>query len=149
MTRGRSEVSTCPGGSTAADVGAGSTPARVRCRRGRGRMTRPRVVVLYVLLVAVWSSTWLAIKLGLEDWPPLLSAGVRFTLAGLLLLAIQAKRGGTLRSDPRLVAVLALGQFALTYGLLYWGEQYVASGLAAVLFGVAPLYTALLGAVAL
>ena len=48
-----------------------------------------------------------------------------------------------------LVAVLALAPFAFAYGLVYWGEQYVPSGLAAVLFGILPLYTALLGTVLL
>jgi drug/metabolite transporter (DMT)-like permease len=104
------------------------------------------VSALYAALVVVWSSTWLAIKVGLEDCPPLLSAGARFAAAGLLLLAIRAGRGGTLRADARLVTVLALFQFALTYGLIYWGEQYIPSGLTAVLFGGLPLYTALLGA---
>jgi drug/metabolite transporter (DMT)-like permease len=103
-------------------------------------------MALYALLVTVWSSTWLAIKFGLEDCPPLLGAGVRFAAAGLLLLAITAARRGALRTDVRLATVLALFPFALTYGLIYWGEQYVPSGLAAVLFGALPLYTALLGA---
>ena len=51
-----------------------------------------------------------------------------------------------MRTDFRLAAVLAAFPFALTYGLVYWGEQYIPSGLAAVLFGVLPLYVALLGA---
>jgi drug/metabolite transporter (DMT)-like permease len=99
--------------------------------------------------VTVWSSTWLAIKVGLEDCPPLLSAGVRFAAAGALLLAITATRRRTLRTSGRLAIVLALLPFALTYGLIYWGEQYVPSGLTAVLFGGLPLYTALLGSLVL
>jgi len=104
---------------------------------------------MYGLLVLIWSSTWVAIKIGLEDCPPLLGAGVRFTLAGLVLLAIAAVQRRPLRTDLVLAAVLALAPFALTYGLVYWGEQYVPSGLAAVLFGILPLYTALLGSVLL
>jgi drug/metabolite transporter (DMT)-like permease len=53
------------------------------------------------------------------------------------------------RTDWVLAAVLALAPFAFAYGLVYWGEQYVPSGLAAVLFGVMPLYTALLAGVLL
>ena len=45
---------------------------------------------MYGLLVLIWSSTWVAIKIGLEDCPPLLGAGVRFAAAGLVLLAIAA-----------------------------------------------------------
>jgi drug/metabolite transporter (DMT)-like permease len=104
---------------------------------------------MYGLLVLIWSSTWVAIKIGLEDCPPLLGAGVRFALAGLVLLAIAAVQRRPLRTDWLLAAVLALAPFAFAYGLVYWGEQYVPSGLAAVLFGILPLYTALLGTVLL
>jgi drug/metabolite transporter (DMT)-like permease len=107
------------------------------------------VYSLYGLLVLIWSSTWVAIKIGLEDCPPLLGAGVRFTLAGLALLALAAIQRRPLRTDWVLGGILALAPFALTYGLVYWGEQYVPSGLAAVLFGILPLYTALLGSVLL
>ena len=104
---------------------------------------------MYGLLVLIWSSTWVAIKIGLEDCPPLLGAGVRFAVAGLLLLLIAAVQRRPLGTDWLLAAVLALAPFAFAYGLVYWGEQYVPSGLAAVLFGILPLYTALLGTVLL
>ncbi|MBI5105056.1 MAG: EamA family transporter [Solirubrobacterales bacterium] len=112
-------------------------------------MSRPVVISLYALLVVVWSSTWVAIKLGLDDVPPLLGAGVRFAAAGLLLLGIAALRGRSLRTDRRLAALLAVLPFAASYGLIYWAEQYVPSGLAAVLFGVMPLYVALLASLLL
>jgi drug/metabolite transporter (DMT)-like permease len=105
------------------------------------------VLTLYGLLVLIWSSTWVAIKIGLEDCPPLLGAGIRFAAAGLVLLVFAAARGRSLRTDTWLAAILALMPFALAYGLVYWGEQHIPSGLAAVLFGVLPLYTAFLGAV--
>jgi drug/metabolite transporter (DMT)-like permease len=106
-------------------------------------------VGLYCVLVIIWSSTWVAIKIGLEDCPPLLGAGIRFAAAGLLLLGFAAVRGRPLRTDARLAGILALMPFALAYGLVYWGEQHIPSGLAAVIFGVLPLYTAFLGAVLL
>jgi len=112
-------------------------------------MSRPVVWSLYALLVAIWSSTWVAIKLGLEDTPPLLAAGVRFALAGAGLLLLARTRGRPLRTDWVLAAVVGAVPFATSYGLIYWGEQYVPSGLAAVLFGILPLYTALLGSVLL
>jgi len=111
------------------------------------RVSRSAVWGLYGLLVVIWSSTWVAIKIGLEDCPPLLSAGIRFSVAGLVLLAVTAARRRPLSTDRRLAAVLALFPFALAYGLVYWGEQYIPSGLAAVIFGILPLYVALLGAV--
>ena len=110
------------------------------------RVSRSAVWGLYALLVVIWSSTWVSIKIGLEDCPPLLGAGIRFAAAGLVLLLVTGATRRTLRTDFRLVAVLAAFPFALTYGLVYWGEQYIPSGLAAVLFGVLPLYVALLGA---
>jgi drug/metabolite transporter (DMT)-like permease len=112
-------------------------------------VSRAAVIGLYVLLVIIWSSTWVAIKIGLEDCPPLLGAGIRFAAAGLVLLAFAAARGRSLATDVRLAGILALMPFALAYGLVYWGEQHIPSGLAAVLFGVLPLYTAFLGSVLL
>jgi drug/metabolite transporter (DMT)-like permease len=112
-------------------------------------MSRLAVWSLYALLVVIWSSTWVAIKIGLEDIPPLLGAGVRFALAGAGLLVLARLRGRALRTDWVLATVLAVLPFAATYGLIYWGEQYVPSGLAAVLFGVLPIYVALIASVAL
>jgi drug/metabolite transporter (DMT)-like permease len=103
---------------------------------------RSVVLGLYGLLVLVWSSTWVAIKIGLEDTPPLFGAGLRFTIAGVGLLAVARALRRPLRSDPVLVATLAALPFALSYGLIYWAEQYIPSGLTAVLFGVMPLYVA-------
>lgn len=110
-------------------------------------MSRPVVWSLYALLVAIWSSTWVAIKVGLDDMPPLLGAGVRFALAGVGLLILARVWGRSLRTDRVLAAVLGILPFAATYGLIYWGEQYVPSGLAAVLFGVLPIYVALIASV--
>jgi drug/metabolite transporter (DMT)-like permease len=114
-----------------------------------GWVSRGAVIALYAGLVIIWSSTWVAIKIGLEDCPPLLGAGIRFAVAGLVLLAFAAARGRSLATDVRLAAILALMPFAFAYGLVYWGEQHIPSGLAAVLFGVLPLYTAFLGSVLL
>jgi drug/metabolite transporter (DMT)-like permease len=99
--------------------------------------------------VLIWSSTWVAIKIGIEDVPPLLSAGIRFGLAGAGLLLLARALGRSLRTDAVLATILALLPFAGAYGLIYWGEQYVPSGLAAVLFGVMPLYSATIASVAL
>jgi drug/metabolite transporter (DMT)-like permease len=109
-------------------------------------VSRSAVYGLYATLVLIWSSTWVAIKIGLEDCPPLLGAGIRFAFAGLVLLLFTVVRGRSLRTDAGLAVVLALIPFAATYGLVYWGEQYIPSGLTAVLFGVMPLYTALIAA---
>ena len=112
-------------------------------------MSRTIVWSLYAVLVLIWSSTWVAIKIGLDDLPALFGAGVRFGLAGVLLLAGVALARRPLRTDPVLAAIVGILPFATTYGLIYWAEQHISSGLTAVLFGVLPLYTALIAAVAL
>ena len=112
-------------------------------------MSRTFVWGLYALLVLVWSSTWVTIKIGLEDLPALLGAGIRFALAGIGLLAYAALRRRPLSTDVLLATILGVLPFATTYGLIYWAEQHIPSGLTAVLFGVLPLYVALLAAVTL
>ncbi len=111
----------------------------------------PRAVVwsLYAGLVLIWSSTWVVIKIGLEDVPPLLGAGIRFAVAGAGLLVAARALKRSLRTDVVLAMVLGTLPFAAAYGLIYWGEQYVPSGLAAVLFGVMPLYSATIASLAL
>ena len=91
----------------------------------------------------------MSIKIGLDDLPPLFGAGVRFALAGVLLLAYAAATRRPLGTDALLAAIMGLLPFATTYGLIYWAEQHIPSGLTAVLFGVLPLYTALIASVAL
>jgi drug/metabolite transporter (DMT)-like permease len=112
-----------------------------------GGVSRSAVYALYALLVLIWSSTWVAIKFGLEDSPPLLGAGLRFALAGLVLLAFAAASRRVLRTDWILAGILAVAPFAFAYGLVYWGEQHIPSGLAAVLFGVLPLYVGILAGI--
>jgi drug/metabolite transporter (DMT)-like permease len=112
-------------------------------------VARSVVWSIYGVLVLVWSSTWVSIKIGLEDLPPLFGAGVRFALAGVLLLAYAAATSRPLRTDALLAGIMGVLPFATTYGLIYWAEQHVPSGLAAVLFGVLPLYTALIASVVL
>jgi drug/metabolite transporter (DMT)-like permease len=112
-------------------------------------VSRPLVWTLYAACVLVWSSTWVVIAVGLEDIAPFFGAGIRFALAGLGLLVVAAATGRTLRTDWVLSATVGLLPFATTYGLIYWAEQYVTSGLTSVLFGVLPLYVALLAAATL
>jgi drug/metabolite transporter (DMT)-like permease len=109
-------------------------------------VSRPLVWSLYAALVLVWSSTWVVIAVGLEDVAPFFGAGIRFTLAGVGVLATAAAMRRPLRTDAALAALIGLLPFATTYGLIYWAEQYVPSGLTAVLFGVLPLYLAVLSA---
>jgi drug/metabolite transporter (DMT)-like permease len=104
----------------------------------------PRLQILVWLgLCVIWGSTWLAIKLGLRDLPPLTFAGIRFALAALLLGAIMVARGFRLpssRRDWRLLLYTGFLSITLNYALVFWGEQYISSGLAALLSATVPLF---------
>jgi drug/metabolite transporter (DMT)-like permease len=98
---------------------------------------------VWLLLACIWGSTWLFIKLGLEDLPPFTFAGIRFVIAAVVLAVIIAARRAPLprrSSDWWLVGVTGVLAFTVNYGLLFWGEQYVSSGLAAVLQATIPLF---------
>ena len=97
-------------------------------------------------LVLIWSSTWIAIKTGLDYFPPFFAIGIRFCIAGPILLAIMRLRGIPIpwgRRHQPVYAAIALLSFVISFGVVYWGEQYVTSGLAAVLFATLPLFTGL------
>src|SRR6266446_2360237 len=99
--------------------------------------------VVWLILCGIWGSTWLFIKLGLADLPPLTFAGIRFVLASLILSMLILARGvrwPRSRTDWILIAIVGLLQFSLNYGLVFWGEQYISSGLAAVLQSTFPVF---------
>lgn len=102
---------------------------------------KPRLV--WLLLCCIWGSTWLFIKLGLEDLPPFTFAGIRFVIAVTILASIIAIRGLPLprvRRDWLLLLVSGVLAFCVNYGLLFWGEQYISSGLAALLQATIPAF---------
>src|SRR5213595_3880734 len=101
------------------------------------------VPVAWLTLCVVWSSTWLVIKIGLRDLPPISYAAIRFVLAVIVLLAVSTGRVRLLpqqASDYVLLAFTGVVMFAVNYGLLFWGELYVSSGLAAVLQATIPIF---------
>jgi drug/metabolite transporter (DMT)-like permease len=101
------------------------------------------VPAAWLTLCIVWSSTWLVIKIGLRDLPPISYAGIRFVVAVIVLLAVAVGRVRLLpqrRSDYALLAFTGMLMFAVNYGLLFWGELHVSSGLAAVLQATIPIF---------
>jgi drug/metabolite transporter (DMT)-like permease len=101
------------------------------------------VVLAWVTLCVVWSSTWLAIKVGLRDLPPVSFVALRFVIAIAVLVAVSIGRVRLLplrRSDYVLLAWTGVLMFAVNYGLLFWGELHVSSGLAAVLQATIPIF---------
>ncbi len=102
---------------------------------------KPRLV--WLLLCLIWGTTWLFIKLGLEDLPPLTFAGIRFVIATAIVFALIAIRRIPLPNRARdwvLLAVTGVLSFTLNYGLVFWGEQYISSGLAALLQSTLPAF---------
>src|ERR1700687_4189402 len=99
--------------------------------------------LVWLLLCLIWGSTWLFIKLGLSDLPPFTFAGIRFVIASAILFGIVAARRLQLprtRADWLLLATTGVLSFSLNYGLLFWGEQYISSGLAALLQATIPAF---------
>ena len=101
--------------------------------------------------MVAWGLGYVPSALLIESWPPLLAAGARLGLAGLVLLGVLAASGRSLWPRPSLatVAWLALTQSVLFYGATYWGIQQDGVGLAAVLSNTDPIFVAALGAVLL
>jgi drug/metabolite transporter (DMT)-like permease len=101
-------------------------------------------VLLYALLCIIWGSTWLVIKVGYGGLGPFNVAAVRFFTAGAVLAAIVpmiGQRWPRGRTEWGLILLLGIVLFAGDYGLIYWAEQYIDSGLTAILFATLPLIT--------
>jgi drug/metabolite transporter (DMT)-like permease len=100
-------------------------------------------IIVWLVLAMIWGSTWLFIKLGLEDLPPFTFAGIRFVIAAIILLIIILIRRRPLPRSGRdwaLIAGTGILAFAINYGLLFWGEQRTSSGLAAILQTIIPVF---------
>ncbi len=100
------------------------------------------------LMCAIWGSTWLVVREGLSDVPPLGGAALRFFIAWLALVPLApalARREGGARPTRALVWSMAALNFAGTYAVVYWGEVRLPSALAAVLWSVYPLFLAVIG----
>lgn len=99
-------------------------------------MTFTRSHALFAVVCLVWGATWVAAKVGIEAVPPVFFAGTRFTVAGGVLLGALWWRGAleaVARPDLARLATVASLMIVATYALLFWGAQFVSSGLAAIL----------------
>lgn len=99
--------------------------------------------IVWLILCGIWGSTWLFIKLGLADLPPFSFAAIRFVFASLILVLLILARGVRWPRQGKewlVIAVVGLLQFSLNYGLVFWGEQRISSGLAAVLQSTFPAF---------
>jgi drug/metabolite transporter (DMT)-like permease len=104
-----------------------------------------KTVSAFAIIYLVWGSTFLAIRIGVREVPPFLFAAMRFVVAGAALygwMLAKGERAPTGRQWAS-ISVLAVLIFVLDYGLLFWAEKRVPSGMAAVMMATIPVFTAL------
>lgn len=104
-----------------------------------------KTLLAFAIIYFVWGSTYLAIRLGVREVPPFLLAAMRFLVAGIVLYGWMIARGERSPSGRQWMSAffLALLIFVLDYGLLFWAEQRVPSGIAAVMMATIPVFMAL------
>lgn len=104
-----------------------------------------KTLLAFAIIYFVWGSTFLAIRIGVHEVPPFLLAAMRFLIAGLALFLWTLARGASLPSARQWRSAFVLGVliFILDYGLVFWAEQRVPSGLTAVMLSLNALFMAL------
>jgi drug/metabolite transporter (DMT)-like permease len=107
----------------------------------RDRSYAIKLALAFVAIYVIWGSTYVAIRYAVETIPPLVAAGVRHSIAGGIML-IWAWWRGFRPTRQQWVAGFALGAlfFLIGHGTLHWAEQYVGSGLAALLIATEPMF---------
>jgi drug/metabolite transporter (DMT)-like permease len=108
----------------------------------------PLIFVVWWITCLIWSSVWLFIKLGLRDLPPVTFAALRLVVALVIILPVLAMRGERLpraRRDWYVLAVAGILLLGVNYALLFWGAQFIPSGLTAVLQAITPAFALVFG----
>ena len=111
---------------------------------------RGRALVAYLIVCVVWGSTYLAIRVGVGVLPPFLFAGLRFVIAGLLLLTVALALGDSLPRravDWRTQAIVGVLLLAGGNAFVVWAEQYIASGIASIFVVTVALWMAFFDAI--
>jgi drug/metabolite transporter (DMT)-like permease len=113
--------------------------------RATPRPRRWKTLLAFAIIYVVWGSTFLAIRIGVREVPPLLLAGMRFFAAGIVLYGWMRATGtaSPTRGEWASTTVLAVLIFLVDYGLVFWAEQRVPSGITAVMLATIPVFTAL------
>jgi drug/metabolite transporter (DMT)-like permease len=104
---------------------------------------RIRLFLSFFAIYILWGTTFLAIRIAVEELPPLFAAGARFFTAGILLYAFMRAKGQTAPTAKqwRSLTIMALLMFVAEYGPLFWAEKYVPSGVVSVLAATLPILT--------
>jgi drug/metabolite transporter (DMT)-like permease len=106
----------------------------------------PKIFSAFFAIYVIWGSTFLAIRIAVLMVPPWLCAGLRFFTAGIILYCFSRLRGVARPTavEWRSLSIIGLLMFTVTYGALFWAEQYVPSGITSILEATLPLITVLL-----
>jgi drug/metabolite transporter (DMT)-like permease len=104
-----------------------------------------KTLLAFAIIYFVWGSTFFAIRVGVSEVPPFALASMRFLAAGLVLCGWMMARGERSPSARQWMSacLLAILIFVLDYGLLFWAERRVPSGLAAVMLATIPVFMSL------
>jgi drug/metabolite transporter (DMT)-like permease len=107
----------------------------------KGKM-KTKIWLALVALYIVWGSTYFGIKVAIETIPPFLHAGVRFLISGLILVIWQRAAGYEMPTRKQWISTAIIGNLLLLggNGLVSWAEQFIPSGIAALIIGSMPLF---------
>lgn len=110
-------------------------------------LPRPRDLAAFWLLSVLGSGNWLLIKIGLESLPPFRFVGLRMALASLLLAAfvLRRPRPSVTAGQARAIALIGFLQIGVSYACVFTAEQWIDSGLTALLFSSFAIWVAVLG----
>ena len=104
-----------------------------------------KTLLAFAIIYIVWGTTYLAIRVGVEEVPPFLLAGLRFVISGGVIYGWMIAHGERSPTARQWVAASIIGCmiFVMDYGLLFWAEERVPSGIAAVMMATIPVFMAL------
>ena len=102
-----------------------------------------RVILAFAAIYVLWGSTYLAIRIAVQQVPPFFAAGIRFFIAGALLYAVMrfSGRPAPTRKEWGNLTLIGCLMFVVTYGAVFWAEQFVPSGFTSVLEATLPIIT--------
>jgi drug/metabolite transporter (DMT)-like permease len=105
-----------------------------------------KTLLAFAIIYFVWGTTYLAIRVGVQEVPPLLLAAMRFFIAGGVLYGWMIAQGEPSPTTRQWISAssIAILIFVFDYGLLFWAEQRVPSGVAAVVMATIPVFIAVL-----
>ncbi|GAB1487821.1 drug/metabolite exporter YedA [Opitutaceae bacterium] len=108
--------------------------------------TRTALIIAFATIYIVWGSTYLAIRVAVETMPPFAMAATRFLIAGTLMGSMLLLRGAAWPTARQWRDNVVVGLFLLLggNGLVVWAEQFIPSGVAALLIGIGPLFIVLI-----